>query len=277
MNLTIIDGHNLFFRALYRSPRTITTPSGTPVNAVCHFLTTFVRMVRRYPKNQVFVVFDSKTGADAKKAIFPNYKARNHKPPEGSFEQLGHIQKILDLMNVKWCEHPDYEGDDVIASLADYWIQQHLGRVYIFSDDFDFIQIMSHKIIPCLGGHGFQRLTPAAVYEKYGIQPRQFLDLCTLHPQKSSQPGSHRIPVDVVRDLLARFDTFKNIYRHLDEIAEPWADILRQRRPWLRTIRRFLTMNRHIPISEIADMPLPDVDMGLIRQPTTYYLKKLDL
>lgn len=277
MNLSIIDGHNLLFRSYYSSPKTVATPSGTPTNAVCRFCTHLARIARTHPKNHIFVVFDSKTGADAKKDLFPKYKSKKRKPPENLFEQLEIIKRILDLMDIKWCEHPDYEGDDVIASLATYWTKKH-GLVSIFSNDYDFIQLMSHRVtLRQSMGRAYVRLTNEMVHEKYGIKPNQYVDLCALHPSKSGNPGIGGITMTDAQDMLTRFDNACNIYRNLRQIQKPVAKKLRDQRDTLMLARKFLTMNRNIPITEIVPYALPETDSLKIRTPTTYYLRLLEL
>lgn len=277
MNLTIVDGHNLLFRAYYGSPKTVATPNGTQVNAVCRFFTFLARIARRYPNNRLFVVFDSKTGADAKKAQFPSYKSKSKKPPEGLFNQLAIIKQILDLMDVMWCEHPDYEGDDVIASLAAYW-SKHNGLVCVFSDDFDFIQIMSRRVIVRRSkGHGFAHLTRDMVRENFGVRPNQYVELRAMNSSKSGCPAIHGITQAEACDALARFDNIKNIYRHLPMLPDNVATALRTQKKTLAVIRQFLTMKRDIPISEIIPFALPQTDIMRIRQPVTYYLSQLGI
>jgi len=278
MNLSIIDGHNLLFKSFYGPRSRAVTPAGTRVNAVCRFCALVARAVRKFPGNRIFVVFDSKTGADTKKQLFPRYKAQSRSTPDDLFVQLAYIKDILGFMNIKWCEHPSEEGDDVIASLAEYWVTHH-GIVTIFSNDQDFIQLMSPQIRLQHSKHRtFTECVPAFVMEKYGISPNQYADYRALCGNKAkNKPSISGISQTTARELLNKFGSIENILKNLDSLPSDTAQIILNQRTKLIDSQKFLIMKRDIPLNEILSCEIPETDVARITYPVTFYLKKLGI
>src|SRR5690242_10520172 len=142
--LLIIDGHNYLYRAYYGLPKAIVFPNGKQGNAYYGFLSFLRKAIADIKPNHVIVTFDSETGTKSKLETNQEYKQNRNYTEETLWEQLPIIKKALEYIQIPYIEHPDYEADDIIGSIAN---QESLNRkVYISSGDKDFFQLINDNI-----------------------------------------------------------------------------------------------------------------------------------
>lgn len=179
--LILVDGHNYLFRSFYGIPETARTKSGLQVNAVYGFFAELRKLDAAYPDSALFVVFDSETGIESKIEDSPEYK-EGRVVDTGMFEQLPVIKNLLEFIGIPYLEHPEYEADDVIASIA---TQNGQGSI-ISSNDFDFIQLVSDKIdlIRTVRG-SFVHCDESYVLSRFGISPDKYVDYLALVGDKT--------------------------------------------------------------------------------------------
>ena len=145
MNKTlIIDGHNYLYRSYYGIPSAAKLPNGTQINAYYGFLSLLRKTYEYIKPNNILVVFDSETGTKNKINKNNDYKQNRKYTDTGMFKQLPIIKKALEYINISYIEHPDYEADDVIGSIAKK--ESKKGKVYISSQDKDFFQLIDNNI-----------------------------------------------------------------------------------------------------------------------------------
>ncbi len=276
-NIIIVDGHNFFLQAYYGVPAHRYMRDGVRLNAVFGFFSILRHVMSKFPGNRLFVVFDSDTGKDDKLKLYPQYKAGRH-TDEDAFEQLPYVKQILDLMNVRWIEHPKYEADDVIASLASYWAG-HMGRAYVLSNDFDFVQLISDEIqLLRLTGGQIMHFGHGRVMEKFGVTPNQYLDYRTLVGDKSDNiPGVMGVYRDVAIELLGAYQTLDNIYNNIDDLPGPIRQSLLFNKAVILARRKFITMNREIPITQIVPERIPKTVARRVYKNVPFYLRQIGL
>ncbi len=276
-DLTIIDGHNYLFRAFYGVPPFAKSKSGVQVNALYGFFASLRQIVREFPNNKLFVVFDSETGIADKQNIRETYKAGRATNNE-LFKQLPYIKQILDLMNIQWLEHPGYEADDIIATLATHW-SENIGNCYISSNDFDFVQMVSDKIILLRTVQGkLINCDAQFVRQRFNITPEQYIEYMALVGDKTDNiSGVPYIGKKIASDLLNEYGNLDNIFNNLDTSNNE----IHQRLSWCKNTaynnREFITMNRHIPICQILDGVLPETDSQLIQRKISFYMEQIGI
>jgi DNA polymerase-1 len=116
--LLVIDGHSMAFRAFFALPaESFTAAGGQHTNAVYGFLSMLVKLLDTEKPDRIAVAFDA-SRESFRTEIYPEYKGtRDSSPPE--FEgQVQLIEAVLDKMGVKTITVPDFEADDVLATLA---------------------------------------------------------------------------------------------------------------------------------------------------------------
>ncbi|MFM9132552.1 MAG: PIN domain-containing protein, partial [Actinomycetota bacterium] len=113
-----LDGNSLAYRAFFALPEDMSNASGQTTNAVYGFATMLLNLVKEHKPDGVVVVFDRPEPTFRHQAI-PEYKAQREKAPETLREQLGVIRELLDTLGITWLELAGFEGDDIIATMAE--------------------------------------------------------------------------------------------------------------------------------------------------------------
>jgi DNA polymerase-1 len=135
----LIDGNNFIYRAFHGLP-SLTSPTGTPVNAV-HGFVRMVQAIRKdYAPEVLLAVFDH-GGPGFRNALFPAYKAQRPPPPEDLVPQLPLIRGATAALGLPMVEQPGVEADDIIATYA-VQAQKAGKRVIIVSTDKDLMQLV---------------------------------------------------------------------------------------------------------------------------------------
>lgn len=274
-NLTVIDGHNYLFRAFYGVPEAAQTKGGIRVNAVYGFFAFIRQIVAAYPQNKLFVVFDSETGIEDKLEIKTEYKAERPVNTD-MFKQLPYIKQILDLMNIKWIEHPSFEADDIIASIATHWSEK-VGTCYISSNDFDFVQMVSDKIVLLRAVQGkLINCDDAFIRQKFNIQATQYVEYLSLVGDKSDNiAGVPGIGKKTASDLLNKYGNLDTVYIKLGELAGGLRKKLTLGQNIVYKNRDFIKMRRQIPLAQILPDVLLETNTTLIQQKIAIYLDKI--
>ena len=145
MNKTlIIDGHNYLYRSYYGVPSSAKLPNGLQVNAYYGFLSLLKKIYEYVAPSNIIVIFDSETGIKEKISKNSEYKQNRDYSDISMFKQLPIIKQALDFMNISYIEHPEYEADDVIGSIAKK--ESADSKVYISSQDRDFFQLIEESV-----------------------------------------------------------------------------------------------------------------------------------
>ena len=193
--LLLIDGHSMAYRAFYALPaENFKTSSGQPTNAIYGFASMIINLVKEEKPTHIAVAFDvsRKTFRTEK---FPEYKATRASTPDEFRSQLSYINELVDAFGIKHLEVAGFEADDIIATLSKQ--AQELGfETLICTGDRDSFQLINKTttvLYPKKGVTEMNRMTPEAVFEKYGLTPSQYPDFAALRGDPSdnlpSVPG----------------------------------------------------------------------------------------
>ncbi|MDR2702789.1 MAG: DNA polymerase I, partial [Cellulomonadaceae bacterium] len=165
--LLLLDGHSMAFRAFYALPDSMTTTTNQPVNAVYGFIAMLTRLLETEHPTHVAVAFDAGSHT-FRTDRFPQYKGTRSETPETFKGQIPLIKEVLGALNIPALEVPEYEADDILATLAAQGAAAGM-EVLICSGDRDTFQLVNDSITvlyPIKGVSDLRRMTPAAVYEK---------------------------------------------------------------------------------------------------------------
>ncbi len=143
--LLIIDGHNYLYRSYYGIPSSAKLPNGLQVNAYYGFLSLLRKTYKYVKPSNIIIIFDSETGTEEKINENSKYKQNRDYSDTRMFEQLPIIKQALNFINISYIEHPNYEADDVIGSIAKK--ESVDSKVYISSQDKDFFQLIDKSIL----------------------------------------------------------------------------------------------------------------------------------
>jgi DNA polymerase-1 len=209
----LVDGHHLAYRT-FHALKGLTTSRGEPVQAVYGFAKSLLKALKE-DGDAVIVVFDAKAPSFRHEA-YEGYKAGRAPTPEDFPRQLALIKELVDLLGLVRLEVPGYEADDVLASLAKK-AEKEGYEVRILTADKDLYQLLSDRI-HVLHPEGYL-ITPAWLWEKYGLRPDQWADYRALTGDESDNlPGVKGIGEKTARKLLEEWGSLERLLKNLDRL-----------------------------------------------------------
>ena len=257
----LLDGHSLAYRAFFAlPPENFTTTTGQPTNAVYGFTSMLLNVLRDERPSHVVVAFDiSRT--TFRTAMYPEYKAtRSASPPEFK-GQVELIKEVLAALNITVVDCPNFEADDIIATLTTRALASD-HDVLIMTGDRDSFQLVDEHttvLYPRKGTSDLARMTPAAVEEKYGLTPIQYADYAALRGDPSDNlPGIPGVGEKTAAKWIREYGSLAALIDHADGVGGKVGESLRANLAHVM-LNRDLTALRH-------DAPI-DTDPSLCRLP----------
>ena len=187
MKLMALDGNSLAYRAFYALPEDMTNASGQATNSVYGFTTMLLTLLREHTPDGIIVVFDRSEPTFRHVAI-PEYKAQREKAPDTLYQQLGMIRELLDAMGVMWRDMAGFEGDDLIATMAER-AEQDGDDLIVVTGDRDSYQLVRDPHIRVLynkrGVSDYALYDEAGIFERTGVTPAQYADYAALRGDPS--------------------------------------------------------------------------------------------
>lgn len=263
--LVLIDGNSILNRAFYgiMGSKMLTTPDGKYTNAVYGFLAIMFKVIDDLNPEYMAVAFDLKAPT-ARHKLYEGYKATRKGMPNELAEQMPIVKEILDMMHITIIEKEGYEADDVLGTLSRIGEQEGL-EVTIVSGDRDTFQLATKKVsirIPHtkMGKTETDTFGEAEIIEKYGVQPKQLIEVKGLMGDTSDNiPGVPGIGEKTALELIKNFETIDNIYQKIeDETADIKGKLkekLENNKDLAMLSRTLGTINTQVPIeNQIEDL-----------------------
>ena len=268
--LLLIDGHSLAFRAFYAlSPDAFRAPSGQHTNAVHGFISMMLNILGQEKPTHLAVAFDL-SRSSFRTEDYPEYKGtRGETPPEFN-GQTEALTEALAAMNIVTLTKPNYEADDIIASLADQAADRGF-EVLVVSGDRDTFQLIREEttiLYPVKGVLNLVRMNDEAVLAKYGIHAKQYPDLAALVGETSDNlPGIPGVGPKTAAKWLNEYGTLDAILSAADNIGGKVGESLRENRELAVRNRRLNHLVRDLPMVEDFDsLRLRGVDEVKVRE-----------
>lgn len=215
--LYLIDISSYFYRAFHALPP-LTTTRGLPTNATLGVTTMLLKVLRERQPRHLALVFDAK-GPTFRHNLYKEYKAQRPPMPEALVTQLPYIKKIIDALNLPSVVQEGYEADDLICTLVRRARQEGFA-VEIISGDKDLLPLVADGV-DMWDPMKEVRYDPAAVREKYGLEPGELVEVRALAGDASDNiPGVPGIGEKTALKLIARYHSLENLLAHLEEIKE---------------------------------------------------------
>jgi DNA polymerase-1 len=243
--LVVIDGSNSIYRAFFAIPN-LRAPDGSPTNAAYGFVTMLAKVLREEAPTHVAVASDPR-GGGFRREIYPEYKAGRDKQPEDLTAQLPLIQELCAAFGVPMLLAPDFEADDVIASLVANAPEG--GEVCIVSTDKDLMQLVRPGV-ELLDSTKGRRIDEAAVEERFGVPPSMLLDVRALVGDPSDNiPGVKGIGEKGAAKLIREFGSLDALLASADEVkAKRAREALQQHADEARLSRELSTLRTDVPL-----------------------------
>ncbi|AAM67961.1 5'-3' exonuclease [Buchnera aphidicola] len=214
--IIIVDGSLYLYRS-YFTFQNFNSNEENPSGAIYGMLKTIQNILNKnYNSKKIIIIFDS-SKKNFRNTIFKEYKSNRSAMPNKLYVQIQPLFKILEEIGIKTLSILGIEADDIIGSLA-YKLEQKGEQVLIVSHDKDMIQLITDNI-NVLNISKNSILTPEKIQEKYGIYPKEFIDLLALMGDSSDNiPGVPKIGIKTALFLLKKFSNIKNIYNNIEKI-----------------------------------------------------------
>ncbi len=217
--MLMVDGNSMLFRAFYSNAhQLLMTTNGVYTNAVYGFAMMFQKALDMIEPDYVFVAFDAGKHT-FRHDIFADYKGGRKEVPSELVGQFQLIRDYLDAFNVKWLELSDIEADDIIGSMAKRYPE---CQMHVLSSDKDLLQLVDETTTVWLMRKGvgqMEKMDEQAVLERFGLMPKQIIDLKGLMGDSSDNiPGVYGIGEKTAVKLLQTYNTVENLLANIDDL-----------------------------------------------------------
>ena len=184
MKIILIDGSSLLVSSFYATaPKEIAratteeerepyyqyllqTSTGIYTNAVFSMTRSLLSLIQFVEPDYVAVAFDESRETTFRRKMFPDYKAQRKPSPLPLSQQFALMEEMLNMMNIPVLKHPEFEADDLIASMAAKYEEEYPDAdIYLLTKDHDYYQLVTDKTNVWMMQSSLDKVD--ALYEKY--------------------------------------------------------------------------------------------------------------
>ncbi|MDR0694002.1 MAG: DNA polymerase I [Prevotellaceae bacterium] len=266
MNLYLIDGHALIYRAYYAFlKRPITTSGGVETSAIYGFIRSVMDLMAQEKPSHLIVVFDP-GGKTFRHEKYPLYKANRQETPDVIKMSIPVVKEMLAAFRIPVITKEGYEADDVIGTIAKQ-AEQEGYDVFMITPDKDYGQLVSDHIFICKPQTAgkLERIGVDEIKAKYLIErPEQVIDVLTLWGDASDNvPGVDGIGEARAKKLISTFGSVENLLQHTEMLPEQQRTAVEAARAHLPLSKELITIDTHVPVEwsgEAAAVCRPDTE-----------------
>ena len=219
MRLLVIDGNSIANRAFY-GIKLLTTKDGRYTNAIFGFLNIMNSLLRECEPDEVAVAFDLKHPT-FRHEMYDGYKGTRHAMPDELAQQMPILKELLTDLGYRQVSAKGWEADDILGTLAAA-CEARRDDCFLATGDRDILQLVSETTTVLLASSAMGRsktetMDLDAIHEKYGIEPKQLIEVKSLMGDTSDNiPGVKGIGEKTAMTLVKNFGTLDSVYDHLD-------------------------------------------------------------
>ncbi len=279
--ILLIDGHSIANRAFYGLPL-LSNSEGIHTNAVLGFINILLNTYDKVKPSYIIVAFDRKEKT-FRHEMFEAYKGTRKGMPEELHEQIPVLKDALHAMNIKTMEIPGFEADDILGTYARIAEENGLEAV-ILSGDRDLLQLATEKTMIAIpkaksGGTETETYYAADVIEKYGVSPKEFIDVKALQGDTSDNiPGIPGIGEKTAANIIIKFKSLENAIEHIEEIKPDRArENLRQFAEQGRLSKVLATIVTDAPVDSDLSEAKAAGEASFFNEASYEIFKKLEL
>ena len=260
----VLDAHGIIYQ-VFHTMRDMIGPKGQPTGAAYGFTRDVIGLLLKFEPDAIFCAFDM-PGPTFRHEIYAGYKANRPPMPEDLRPQLIYVRQILEGLCVPRLELELYEADDILATVARRAADAG-GEVILVTSDKDARQLITDRV-------SLYNLRKESLYgadelkADWGIRPDQVIDFQTMVGDATDNiPGIPLIGPKSASDLLLRYDTLEEVFRHVGEIKGKKGANIAAARESAAVSRALVTLNTDVPIEIDWDGGAPrGVDPDRLRE-----------
>src|SRR3954453_17521470 len=255
--LFLIDSFGFIFRAYHARARSGAPPMRTKTGLSTEAVYIFHNMVRKlmtsFKPDYIAAIFES-SEPTFRSESFAEYKANRTEMPHDLGEQIPHIRRILEAMQIPILQFQGFEADDVIGAIACREPEKPL-EVVIVSSDKDMLQLVNDRVFMLNPMKDDEWYDAAKVEAFMGVKPGQVADLLALKGDSIDNiPGAPGIGDKGAKDIITRFG---NVETALDRAAEVerkmYRESLQNNRDQILLSKKLATIETNTPIDWCLD------------------------
>lgn len=187
-SILIIDGLNTFLRSFTMINHI--NPNGHHIGGLTGFLKSIGYAIKMLNPTKVVIVFDGVGGSNARRNLYPEYKANRHvnrmtnysifsskeEETESINNQMARLIQYLKCLPITVVGIDGLEADDIIGYLVGRFEKYpETNRVTVMSADKDFLQLVSSKT-QVYSPVKKKVYTPKDVLEEFGVSSYNFIN-----------------------------------------------------------------------------------------------------
>ena len=220
MRLLVIDGNSIANRAFY-GIKLLTTKDGRYTNAIFGFLNIMNSLLRECEPDEVAVAFDLKHPT-FRHEMYDGYKGTRHAMPDELAQQMPILKELLTDLGYRQVSAKGWEADDILGTLAAA-CEARRDDCFLATGDRDSLQLVSETTTVLLATSAMGRsktetIDLDAIHEKYGIEPKQLIEVKSLMGDTSDNiPGVKGIGEKTALSLVQTFGSLEGVYQNIDD------------------------------------------------------------
>jgi DNA polymerase-1 len=241
--LLLVDVPYLLYRAFFALPDSIKGADDRPVNALLGSTNTILAVAEEESARAVVCCFGAEQ-ARYRVELYPPYHAHRPPMPDDLAWQWERAPSLEETLGWHVGDAGDLEADDLLGALATAE-EEAGGSALVLTGDRDLFQCATEAVtVLLLGGRGKrgpERVDPADVHRRYGIEPSQVPDFIALRGDPSDGlPGARGIGEKRAADILRRHGTLEAAL--LDAEEHDVGGLLARAAEELRAFREIATL-----------------------------------
>ena len=222
MKLLVLDGNSIVNRAFY-GIKLLTTKDGRYTNAIYGFMNILLNLLKEVQPDEVAIAFDLKAPTFRHK-MYDGYKATRKGMPEELAQQMPVLKELLADLGFVMVSKEGYEADDILGTLSAAAAARG-DECYLATGDRDSLQLVNEHVTVLLAATRMGRsetvvMDKAAVEEKYGVTPKQLIEVKSLMGDTSDNiPGVAGVGEKTALALIQKFGSLAGVYENIDDSA----------------------------------------------------------
>ena len=219
MKILAIDYNSLMNRSFF-AIRHLSSPDGTPTNALLGFAKTYQKLLNAFEPDVVVAAYDVHAPTFRHK-MFDDYKGTRGPTADELLVQMPLGKEFVTLAGGTVIGIEGFEADDILGTLAAY-ADAHQGDICIIATgDRDSLQLASERVsINLASNKGDILYTPETVIEQYGVSPRQLIEVKSLMGDSSDNiPGVKGIGEKTALSLIQNHHSLQEILDNLESVS----------------------------------------------------------
>ena len=252
---------SLAFRAFFALSTDIATSEGLVTNALHGFASMLHSLVRSQEPRALAVAFDL-PGGTFRDAMSEDYKGGRAETPPEIEHQFDLIRTLCEALHIPVLGVPQFEADDVLATLAT-WGRDAQIPVVVVTGDRDAFQLIEDPYVRVLynrrGVSDYSLYDEAGIFERCGVEPARYGLLAALRGDSSDNlPGVPGVGEKTAAKLLATYSDFDDLFSHLDDLTPKLRENLGTYEQRARQNEKVMHLVRDVPL----DFSLESLTLG---------------